>query len=203
MTLGPKPTSFSTLSIIMSTTTIPSSRLVRAIWAWPRQKHWQETRSAFFSAAKRQWLLRPAPNHQFRVVGECYVHGFMNREAFLGPLPDHYQLVQVLDQTQRSSFWQFYNHRTGKTQFNDPRLEPPLDDDDVDPILTPETIEDRGVKLRTFRPHLNRSNRSDPRVPSLTYSKEQPVCNNPIIYPVHHSPSPPLPQAISPSKAGS
>lgn len=94
-------------------------------------------------------LLRPAPNNQFLVVRECYVHGLMTGEAFLGPLPDHYQLVQVADQTQPKSFLPFYNHRTGKFQFNDPRLET-LPPDEVNPILTPEMIEKRGVKLRTF-----------------------------------------------------
>ena len=91
--------------------------------------------------------LRSAPNHQFRLVGDCYVHGFMKGEGLLGPLPNHYQLVRVMDQVQSYKL-QFYNHQTGKCQSDDPRFEP-APGDGVQ-ILTPEMIEERGVKLRTF-----------------------------------------------------
>lgn len=33
-------------------------------------------------------LLRPAPNLQYQVVGECYIHGLMHGEAVLGPRED-------------------------------------------------------------------------------------------------------------------
>ncbi len=85
-------------------------------------------------------LLRPVPNHQFRVVGECYVHGLMDGEAFLGPLPD---------QKRDSYKWGFLDHQSGKIQSNDPRFGSPPNDEG-DPRLTPEMIEKRGVKLQTF-----------------------------------------------------
>lgn len=39
-------------------------------------------------------LLRPESSGRFKVVGECYVHGVMNSEGLLGPLPDTWK-VQV------------------------------------------------------------------------------------------------------------
>ena len=95
-------------------------------------------------------LLRPAPNNQFQVVGECYVHGLMNGEAFLGPLSDHYRPFLVLARnTSLRYFWGFQDNRTGKIQVNDPRTEPPSNGEDYR-VLTREMIEKRGVKLRAF-----------------------------------------------------
>ena len=96
-------------------------------------------------------LLRPALSNQFEVVGECYVHGLMNGEALLGPLPDHYSGIAEFQQQQSWYVWGFLDNRTSKVQYNDPRLESvPNYDPDYYPILTPEVIEERGVKLRTF-----------------------------------------------------
>ena len=94
-------------------------------------------------------LLRQTPNRQFRVVGACYVHGLGSGEGLLGPLPDHYQAVSEPNRNDSRNYWKFLDHRTGKTQVNDPRLGSPPSDD-ADPDLTPETIEKRGVKLQTF-----------------------------------------------------
>ena len=96
-------------------------------------------------------LLRPSPNHQFQVVGECYVYGLMDGEALVGPLPDHYKFVLVRDPITFVNRNAFLDHRTGKVQYNDPRLESvPNYDENHRPNLTPEMIEQRGVKLRTF-----------------------------------------------------
>ena len=96
-------------------------------------------------------LLRPALNHQYRVVGECYVYGLMDGEALLGPLPDHYKFVLAFDQKKSRYLKAFLNHQTGKVQYNDPRLEStPNYDEEYFSELTSEMIEERGVKLRTF-----------------------------------------------------
>ena len=84
-------------------------------------------------------------------------------EAFLGPLPEDLQPIHIFDEPKRQHFWGFLDHRTGKTQYNDPRVELlPKDDNDkktrmfswpdgtLTRRLTPEMIERRGVKLQTF-----------------------------------------------------
>ena len=108
-------------------------------------------------------LLRPSSKSQYQVVGPCYVHGLMMGEAFLGPLPEFYQSIQVVEKVERLLFWGFLDHRTGKTQYNDPRIEslPEGDSDEAVPMLlfrdgsqqrrlTPQMLERRGVKLQTF-----------------------------------------------------
>ena len=108
-------------------------------------------------------LLRPIANSQYQVVGECYVHGLMNGEAFLGLLPEDFQPTFIFNEPSRRDFWGFLDHRTGKTQYNDPRMEslPEDDNDKKTPMLswpdgtltrrlTREMIERRGVKLQTF-----------------------------------------------------
>ena len=42
-------------------------------------------------------LLRPLSNGNYTVVGECYIHGFMNGEALLGPLPEGWKAVRILE----------------------------------------------------------------------------------------------------------
>lgn len=92
-------------------------------------------------------LLRPAQNHRFQVVGQCYVHGLMYGEAFLGPLPEHYQVVIAFED--KAYHLRFLNNRTREIQKNDPRRGSPRNDE-PHPRLTPELIEKRGVKLQTF-----------------------------------------------------
>ena len=108
-------------------------------------------------------LLRPAANSQYEVVGSCYVHGLMDGEALLGPAPEHLQPIYVLDEGKRLCFRRLLDHRTGKTQYNDPRVESLAKDDSDEAVpmvllpdgsqqrlLTPEMIKKRGVKLQTF-----------------------------------------------------
>ena len=47
----------------------------------------------------------------------------MHGEAFLGPLPDHYQSISVLDERDLEYYYGFLDHQTGKTQYRDPRFE--------------------------------------------------------------------------------
>ena len=70
-------------------------------------------------------VLRPvatsaSSQHQYKVVGECYVHGLQDGEAFLGPLPDDWQPIMLRDQGVRRAFWE---KGSGKLQYDDPRLE--------------------------------------------------------------------------------
>ena len=41
-------------------------------------------------------ILRPASSSRYQVVGESYVHGLMNGEAFLGPFPGKYRPIKVV-----------------------------------------------------------------------------------------------------------
>jgi hypothetical protein len=69
-------------------------------------------------------ILRPNSSGQYWVVGSCYVHGLMNGEALLGPLPTHYESIRRVESTRGASFAAFVNHQTGQTQVQDPRLGP-------------------------------------------------------------------------------
>ena len=108
-------------------------------------------------------LLRPIANSQYQVVGDCYVHGLMNGEAFLGPISEYFQPITAFNEGRRGFYGVFLNRWTGKIQYNDPRVEllPEDDNDKETPMiswpdvtltrrLTTEMIEKRGVKLQTF-----------------------------------------------------
>jgi hypothetical protein len=122
-------------------------------------------------------LLRPtSTDGEFFVVGECYIHGFGQSEALLGPLPLPWEMVYVPD---NRSYPQaaFKNTSTGEVTVEDPRL-PPLPAawerfasgrtaaDPVsfvrfrnketgsivnyDPRMMPEALEAQGTELETF-----------------------------------------------------
>ena len=108
-------------------------------------------------------LLRSTSKSQYQVVGPCYVHGLMNGEAFLGPIPEHFQLILAFDKSENGYLRRFVDNRTRKIQYHDPRIDllPEDDGDEAVPmkcfvdgsqerLLTPEMIERRGVKLQTF-----------------------------------------------------
>ena len=122
-----------------------------------------EDQVCFLLGCSMPMLLRPTANSQYQVVGSCYVHGLMNGEAFLGPLPEDLQPILILDEPKRREFWGYLDPRTGKTQWNDPRVESlpendnneetpmiSLPDGNVERQLTPKMIQSRGVKLQTF-----------------------------------------------------
>ena len=104
-------------------------------------------------------VLRPTSSHQYQVVGECYVHGLGDGEGSLGPLPDDYQATLVHVEAEGLGFG-FVERDTGNFQYHDPRME----DDQVDgkgdyfvvpdgskvPVLTPDMLTRRGVKLQEF-----------------------------------------------------
>ena len=120
-------------------------------------------------------LLRPLPNGNYRVIGECYIHGLMNGEALLGPLPNGWKPVRILEE-ELGYVDGFHNMDTGEHSFVDPRLGslPPgwsLEDpqrragwsnwfvnyetgDEMDwpqdPRMTAEALEAQGVSLQDF-----------------------------------------------------
>ena len=149
------------------------------IWNYCRGRTFVKTREGYIGLAPRNaqpgdqvcillgrnmpMLLRPIANSQYQVVGECYVHGLMNGEAFLGPISEYFQPITVFDEGRRRYYGGFLDHRTGKTQYNDPRVEslPKDNTEEAVPMwllpdgsherrLMPEMIEKRGVKLQTF-----------------------------------------------------
>lgn len=74
---------------------------------------------AFLISCGTPIVLRPNSHGQYQVVGEAIVAGFMNGEAFLGPLPQDI----VLAQNRNTLNPMFRNIRTGAWYTNDPRLE--------------------------------------------------------------------------------
>jgi hypothetical protein len=123
-------------------------------------------------------LLRPESSGRFKVVGECYVHGVMNSEGLLGPLPDTWK-VQVRFDAAGVNIKRYYcNSSTGVITPDDPRLHPlppeweriqaeRTSDDPVhfapfknkitgevinsDPRLLPEVLKMQGVDLKPFQ----------------------------------------------------
>tara|TARA_R110002003_G_scaffold112_8_gene9594 strand:- start:16470 stop:17366 length:897 start_codon:yes stop_codon:yes gene_type:complete len=71
-------------------------------------------------------VLRPSPGGRYQVVGRCYVHGLMERQALLGPVPKPWRLIA------RESHWDhddpqpqalYVNDQTGEETLCDARLE--------------------------------------------------------------------------------
>ncbi|KAL8770345.1 MAG: hypothetical protein Q9209_003981 [Squamulea sp. 1 TL-2023] len=69
-------------------------------------------------------VLRKTEAGNYLVVGECYVHGLMTGEAFLGPLPDNWRRVSRLDEATDASWDAFVDRQQGIWQVEDPRLGP-------------------------------------------------------------------------------
>ena len=106
-------------------------------------------------------LLRKLSGSQSQVVGQCYFHGMMNGEAFLGPLPDNFAFVNLRNMGRGTYDYAFVDKETGKTQYKDPRIEVNeqmviegntfiLPDGSLDVILTPGLLKRRGVNVQTF-----------------------------------------------------
>ena len=158
---------------------VQANKFLSWVWEYCKLRSFFKTREGYIGLAPRNaqpedqvcfllgcnmpMLLRPTTNSQYQVVGECYVHGLMNGEAFLGPLPEELQPIYIFNEPKRKDFWGYLDLRTGKTQWNDPRVEslPENDNDEETPMislpdgtverqLTPKMIQRRGVKLQTF-----------------------------------------------------
>jgi hypothetical protein len=121
-------------------------------------------------------ILRQASPEEFSVVGFCFVHGLMDGESLLGPLPVPWKLRLL---SRHGSFVpEYVNPLTDKHQSDDPRLQPLADgwkmlqrertqDDpeffqdfrneqtgevlNSDPRLLPEALTQRRVPLEIFR----------------------------------------------------
>ncbi|PVH79302.1 HET-domain-containing protein [Cadophora sp. DSE1049] len=122
------------------------------------------------------FILRPADGRQHQVVGEAYCYGFMDGEAFLGPLPGRLQLVLKLEEKTDIYWWGHIDRETESFYCQDPRLgelpsgwkrkehasdkfwtwfvnEETGEEMKVrgDPRLTAEALKQRGVDLKVFK----------------------------------------------------
>lgn len=120
-------------------------------------------------------VLRHAPGREgcYTVVGACYIHGSMDGEAILGPLPDGWTM-QSFSGTR--AYKRYLHYPTGVAQVDDPRLPKlpahwqriphevtPDDPQSIhffenvdtgevinhDPRMTAEALKDRGIRLET------------------------------------------------------
>ena len=119
-------------------------------------------------------ILRPCRIYGYKVVGECYIDGFMDGAACLGPLPSNWQLVLRYFDEYSTYYEVFLDHQTGEFQVEDPRLGPlPAgwyigdhrrkdtrnlyanyengEETWFDPRMTPEALTARGVELSEFQ----------------------------------------------------
>ena len=119
-------------------------------------------------------VLRPCGNGSHKVVGECYIDGFMDGAAYLGPLPSKWQLVERYFEGGSNRYYSFLDRLSGEFQIEHPRLGPlPAGwyigdhrrkdafilyaNDETgertwrDPRMSPEALTARGVELREFR----------------------------------------------------
>jgi hypothetical protein len=70
------------------------------------------------------FVVRPSRDGHFQMVGECYLHGFMNGEALLGPLPPQTRSIARYDE-KTGAYWRCYlNENSGHYAIEDPRLGP-------------------------------------------------------------------------------
>ena len=106
-------------------------------------------------------LLRKTSGLKSQVVGECYIDGVMDVEAFLGPLPDGFASVSLWNSDKSFYDYVFVDKQTGKIQYNDPRIvvnEKMLkegnkfiqSDGSAGVNLTPDLLKQRGVNVQTF-----------------------------------------------------
>ena len=116
-------------------------------------------------------VLEEEEDGNYLVLGECYVHGLMNGEALLGPLPDGWQQVFRYDENTQRYADVFGDLRHGTYQFEDPRLgdlpegwstmvhpsqnllfinEQQDLKSKFDPRMRSENLRERGVELQRF-----------------------------------------------------
>lgn len=112
-------------------------------------------------------LLRPAAGGHFLVVGSCFVHGLMNAEGVLGPIPNGWRFILTRDHGYPEKSCAFINEETGEQTREDPRLPPlPIPWERIgndyrnnetgelipyDPRTTPEALIKRCPSLTTLR----------------------------------------------------
>ena len=119
-------------------------------------------------------VVRPCEEGYHKVVGDCYIDGFMDGAACLGPLPSNWQTVWRYFEEYSGHYNAFLNHQTGEFQIEDPRFGPlPAGwyitdhkendaynlyaNDEIgertwyDPRMAPEALTARGVEMREFQ----------------------------------------------------
>ncbi|KAI4201529.1 MAG: hypothetical protein LQ350_003144 [Teloschistes chrysophthalmus] len=69
-------------------------------------------------------VLRPTNTAEYLVVGECYIHGMMSGELFLGSLPTNWQRVDRYAEEYGEDYDAFIDREKGVWQARDPRLGP-------------------------------------------------------------------------------
>ncbi|KAL8942667.1 MAG: hypothetical protein Q9216_001521 [Gyalolechia sp. 2 TL-2023] len=79
---------------------------------------------AILLSCQSPMILRPEPPGEFLVIGECYIHDFMDGEAFLGPFPKDWQRVFRYDEATQSTRDAFIDRDRDICQIEDPRLGP-------------------------------------------------------------------------------
>ncbi|RAL62352.1 hypothetical protein DID88_004918 [Monilinia fructigena] len=119
-------------------------------------------------------VLRPTPSGEFVVIGSYFIHGLMDGEALLGPVPDPWSIE--LCRRKDSGYSTHFVRSPSEKTLDDPRLpslpahwiEVNRDDGpwpirkssfrnivtgeimEFDPRMLPEVLAERGVKLRHF-----------------------------------------------------
>jgi hypothetical protein len=66
--------------------------------------------------------LRPTTDGKYKVVGECFILGFMNGEALLGPFPEGYESISKLFGDDGDWYIAYRDRRTDQSQWIDPRF---------------------------------------------------------------------------------
>ncbi|KAI8627852.1 heterokaryon incompatibility protein-domain-containing protein [Xylariaceae sp. FL1651] len=123
-------------------------------------------------------VVRPAPEDRFTVVGQCYIHGIMQGEALLGPLPTPWSVKVKLEGDVKYRP-RYFNTETNLEVKEDPRLtaipvapeweqirhpwtrDDPLnvviyrnhstgEEINCDPRMLPDALTARGVKVETI-----------------------------------------------------
>jgi hypothetical protein len=117
--------------------------------------------------------LRPLQCGHYLVMGDSFSDRALGNSAFLGSLPEQFELVRRYKEESKHFYWQFYNRETKSFSSEDPRLrkiELPVgwskaeDDGDIffvneetgektwfDPRLKAESFKSRGVELEVFK----------------------------------------------------
>lgn len=123
--------------------------------------------------------IRHVGDDRFKVIGGCYLHGFMDGEALLGPLPANYSVTMHQRIHGGGRFRPLYKDaNTGQESYDDPRLgavdqqymrvmtQITADDPQLvdffrntqtgeiiswDPRMTKEALEQRGVQFQDIR----------------------------------------------------
>ena len=110
--------------------------------------------------------LRRVESGQYQVVGTCYIHGLMNGEALLGPLPPNIRrrVDRAADDPAFSTHLIYEDIQSGTKDHRDPRIMELLGDsvtrDDTEvyqgylqearSLMTPEKLMERNIPLETF-----------------------------------------------------